>query len=307
MKKNWMQIVTLCLSAILLVVTIDQSTRLKEYQQQMENNIESLKWTVYNDVQSICNRIEGELEEANRVVSEYALEPTGLDKESRSLQSDVSVTLKEWYEDTEVTLLATMGEVTVPLSMTSDGNGTFTGQLSLSVEDNYEIFLNALISGGGLTKKEILGSWGNVFMLLPLQNGGGGWSGPDYHQGVLSSQFNITIRGQNGVPGPIKEPKFQVYKNGELAQTLSAVVHPYESASDGICYTVDTEDNLWSMECDIEDVIDIHFLCEDEYGLGYDFPFQSWNVGGETPDNQASGGASSSSSGATNLRLIWPE
>ncbi len=306
MKKNWVQIVTLCLCAILLVVTIGQGRRLKEYQEQMVNNIKSLS-SVNDDVRSISNRIERELEEAKRVVLEYELEPTGLDKESRRILSDVSVTLKEWYDDTEVTLFATMGEVTVPLSMTAVGNGTFTGQLSLPVEENYEISLNALISHGALTKQEMLGGWGNVFMLLPLQNNSGGWSGPDYRHGVLSSQINITISGQDGVPGPIQEPKFQVYKNGELAQTLSAVVDPYASASDGICYTVDTEDNLWSMECDIGDTIEIRFLCQDEYGLGYNFLFQTWTVGGKTPDYQASGGSSSSSSGNANLRLNWPE
>ena len=137
MKKNWMQIVTLCICAILLVVTIGQGRRLKDYQQQMVSNVQSLNRSVYDEVRSISNRIEGKLEEANRAVFEYALEPTGMDKQSRSLLSDVSVTLKEWYEDTEVTLHATLGEITVPLTMTADGNGTFTGHLSLPVEENY--------------------------------------------------------------------------------------------------------------------------------------------------------------------------
>ena len=144
-------------------------------------------------------------------------------------------------------------------------------------------------------------------MLLPLQNNGGSWSGPDYRQGVLSSKFNIAISGQDGVPGPIKEAKFQIYKNGELTQTLSGVVDPYASASDGICYTVDTEVNLWSMECDIGDTIDIHFLCQDEYGLGYDFLFQTWTVEGETPDNLVRGSSSSGTNSDANLRLYWPE
>lgn len=141
-------------------------------------------------------------------------------------------------------------------------------------------------------------------MLLPLQNGGGGWSGPEYRDGVLSSQFNISLRGQNGMPGPIREPRFQIYKNGKLAQTLAAVIDPYAGASDGVCYTVDTEDYNWSLECDEGDTIEIRFLCQDEYGLGYDFLFAVWTPEGETPENQGAAGALT---GLGDLRLTWPE
>ncbi|MBR2402879.1 MAG: hypothetical protein IKB01_08970 [Lachnospiraceae bacterium] len=83
----------------------------------------------------------------------------------------------------------------VNVDMKGDGTGIFSGQIFLPVEGNNEVFLCTQISGGGLTTKEELGGWGDLSMLLPLQNSGGGWSGPEYRDGVMSSQFSISIRG----------------------------------------------------------------------------------------------------------------
>ena len=58
------------------------------------------------------------------------------------------------------------------------------------------------------------------------------------------------------------------------------------------------------MACDVGDVIEIRFRCEDEFGLGYDFLFQTWVAEGETADNQASAGGQS---GSSLLELYWPE
>lgn len=304
MKKNWMQILTLCLCGILLVVTIAQGMQLSEFQRKMENQMNHLRSDVEHEIQYISNDIERELEEANRVVAEYALEPKGIDKETRSLQAEASVTLKEWYEDTQIVLLARVGDEELSLPTTTDGNGTFSSQLSLPLEGNYEVFLDALVTGGGLTKKETLSAWGEIAMMLPLRNSGGGWSGPEYCEGVMSSQFNITIEGQNAVPGPIQNPKFLTYKNGELVLTQDAVEDPYTSGTNAVCYTVDTENYDWSVECDMGDVIEVRFRCEDEFGLGYDFLFQSWVAEGDLAESPAGAGMQNGSSQVT---LYWPE
>ena len=303
MKKNWMQIITLCLCGVLLVVTIAQGRQLSEFQRKMENQMDHLRSDVEHEIQYISNDIERELEEANRVVAEYALEPKGIDKENRSLQAEASVTLKEWYEDTQIVLLARVGNEELSLPTTADGNGTFSSQLSLPLEGNYEVFLDALVTGGGLTKKETLSAWGEISMMLPLRNSGGGWSGPEYREGVMSSQFNITIEGQDAVPGPIQNPQFLTYKNGELVLTQDAVEDPYTSGTNAVCYTVDTENYDWSVACEVGDVIEVRFRCEDEFGLGYDFLFQTWVAEGETANNQASAGGQD---GSVPLELYWP-
>lgn len=304
MKKNWMQVVTLCLCGILLAVTFVQGKQLNEIQRQMDNRMDNLRDSVEREIRNISNDIERELEEADKVVAEYVLEPQGIDKENRSLQATASVALKEWYDDTEIVLLAKVGENELSLPMQGDGNGSYASQISLPLEGNNEVFLDALVTGGGLTKKETLGGWGDISMLLPLQNSGGGWGGPEYRDGVMSSQFHITIRGENGTPAPVQNPQFLTFKNGELVQTQKSIEDPYSGASDGRCYTVDTENNEWSVPCDVGDVIEIRFRCEDEFGLGYDFLFQTWVAEGETAENQASGGGQS---GSALLELYWPE
>jgi len=304
MKKNWMQVVTLCLCGILLAVTFVQGKQLNEIQRQMDNRMDNLRDSVEREIRNISNDIERELEEADKVVAEYALEPQGIDKETRSLQATAAVTLKEWYDDTEIVLLAKVGGNELSLPMESAGNGSYASRISLPLEGNNEVFLDALVTGGGLTKKESLGGWGDISMLLPLQNSGGGWGGPEYRDGVMSSQFHITIRGENGTPAPVQNPQFLTFKNGELVQTQKAIEDPYSGASDGRCYTVDTENYEWSVQCDIGDVIEVRFRCEDEFGLGYDFLFQTWVAEGETAENQASAGGQS---GSALLELYWPE
>ena len=304
MKKNWMQVVTLCLCGILMAVTLVQGKQLNEIQRQMDDRMDNLRDSVEREIRNISNDIERELEEADKVVAEYVLEPQGIDKETRSLQATASVNLKEWYEDTEIVLLAKVGGHELSLPMESDGNGSYASQISLPLEGNNEVFLDALVTGGGLTKKETLGGWGDISMLLPLQNSGGGWGGPEYRDGVMSSQFHITIRGENGTPAPVQNPQFLTFNNGELVQTQEAVEDPYSGASDGRCYTVDTENNEWSVACDVGDVIEIRFRCEDEFGLGYDFLFQTWVAEGETAENQAGSGGQS---GSALLELYWPE
>ena len=304
MKKNWMQIVTICLCGILLAVAFVQGKQLNEIQRQMDDRMDNLRDSVEHEIRNISNDIERELEEADKVVAEYVLKPQGIDKKTRSLQATASVTLKEWYEDTEIVLLAKIGGNELSLPMASDGNGSYTSQLSLPLEGNYEVFLDALVTGGGLTKKESLGGWGDISMLLPLQNSGGGWGGPEYRDGVMSSQFHITIRGENGTPAPVQNPQFLTFKNGELVQTQEAIEDPYTGASDGRCYTVNTENYEWNVQCDVGDVIEVRFRCEDEFGLGYDFLFLTWGAEGETAENQASAGGQS---GSTLLELYWPE
>ena len=304
MKKNWMQIVTLCLCGVLLVVTIAQGKQLSELQRKMENQMEHLRSDVEHEIQYISNNIERELEEANRVVAEYALEPKGIDKETRSLQAEASVTLKEWYDDTQVVLLATIGDEEISMPASTDGNGSFSSQLSLPLEGNYEVFLDALMTSGGLTKKETLSAWGEISMMLPLRNSGGGWSGPEYGGGIMSSQFHITLEGENDKPAPVENPQFLTYRNGELVQTQNAIEDPYSSTSNGRCYTVDTENYEWSVECEVGDVIDIRFRCEDEYGLGYDFLFQSWVAEGDLAESPVGSGVQGGSSQVT---LYWPE
>lgn len=326
MKNNWIQYLSFALCVVMLIIIIVQGKKLDEYQIQVNSQIQSLKMSVNDDIQSIRYYIDNQLENADKLVSSYKLKPSGIDKDDHCLKGEVSVSLKEWYEDTEVELIATVGQQNVNVNMNGDGTGSFIGQISLPVEGNNEVFLCTQISGGGLTKKEELGGWGDLSMLLPLQNSGGGWSGPEYRDGVMSAQFSVSIRGFEGGmlkvyedpdgPASVQNPEFHVYKNGKLEQTLPAIagfpedniriaagLEPESHAeSSEITYSVGNE---WSIECETGDVIDIHFVCLDEYGLGYDFFFQSWKAQSEANDNYGAGGVASEYNNSEALRLFW--
>ena len=327
MKNNWMQYLSFALCVVMLFVIIVQGKKLDEYQIQVNNQMQSLERSVNDDMQSIRNYIDNQLENVNKLVSSYKLKLSEIDKDNHCLKAEVSVSLKEWYEDTKVELIATVGQQNINVDMNGDGTGTFSGQISLPVEESNAVFLCTQISGGGLTKKEELGGWGNLSMLLPLQNGGGGGSGPEYRDGVMSSQFSITIRGFEGGmlkvyedtdgPASVQNPEFHIYKNGKLEQTLQAIAgFPEDNIrivaglepeshveSSEITYSVGDE---WTIECETGDVIDIRFVCQDEYGLGYDFFFQSWKAESDTADNYSGAAATVSEySSSEDLRLFW--
>lgn len=89
--------------------------------------------------------IHNEMRESKEMVEDYALEPTGLDPKSRSLQAELSVTLKTWREDTRVS--AVMGETW--LDMTQTEPGVFTAPLKLPAERGEVPPLELLIDNGG--------------------------------------------------------------------------------------------------------------------------------------------------------------
>lgn len=306
MKKNLLPLITTCLCVVLLVVTLIQGRKLEELSRDFDNQLVITRQILQSEIQNISGNLRSELEESACVILDSALEPTGIDSKNRQLLANASITLKEWYADTEVTLYATIDTEKIPVAMTPDETGTFTGSLALPLATGKEsiIKLDALITGGGLTKQESLGTWGDVTMLLPLQSDGGGWSGPYYRNGIMSAQFHISITGQNNIPDSVNKPEFWIYKNGELAQQLPAVTDSYSSSYNGICYTTDTEGNLWNIPCDLGDVIDIRFRCEDAYGLGYDFLFARWAAEEETGDNTQSAGVTTGD--GESLILYWP-
>ena len=308
MKKYLWQIITCGLCAVLLVIIVAQGKQLNELSQKLDSKVDNMRYELQGEISNITNIVRSELDELDRIVLNSELEPAGIDKDAKQLRANAVVNLKEWYDDTEVTLSVTIGDKKKPVLMTSDGNGTFSTivELPCELEEKNIIELEALISGGGLTRKESLGAWGDITMLLPLRSDGGGWSGPTYRNGVMSSQFNISIAAQNGTPVEINNPEFRIYKNGELVQNFEGV----ESAnfsSGGKNYTVDTEGNLWSIECEAGDNIAIRFLCEDEYGLGYDFLFADWVAVEETETSENAQSAGASYGTNRSFILYWPE
>lgn len=304
MKANWIHTVSLLLCLILLAVTLRQNRELQQQQNRLESELRELRVTMTEELRGISSNVEQAVEEVNRSVADYTLEPKEISGESQALLAEVSVSLKEWYADTQVVLTAEIGEQQVTLPMDPTGDGRFAVPVALPLgETSYEIALAAQISGNGVTRQEDLGVWSDIAMLLPLRNTGSGWDGPEYRDGTMSSHFTIFLEGRDGTPGVIRNPHFTVYQNGELMQTIPAVPDPNYNASDS-AYTVDTQGNRWHLNCEIGDAIDIRFRCEDEYGLGYDFLLANWAAEGETAAGYNGAGFQS---GSSPLNLYWPE
>lgn len=284
MRKNALQIVTLAFCVVLLIVTIGQGRKLEEYRSQLSSEMTNKYSMLYNELLSVSNRIERKLEEDSRLVEDYALEPIGLDRISRSLLAETSVTLKEWYEDTEVTLLVTVQEEEKRLPMTADGNGVFTGQMSLPVEEECEIWLNVSVSGGGLTRREELGSWSDISMLLPVQMHSWGGSVPVYKDGVLSiSSQEGDLEMRDGSPLKVSNVCYRLYVNGEL------VIEEPE------CWD-------WVHACAEGDAVRMTLFCRDEYGLGYEFTLDEFVCDEDASDH---GTGFTSSNGTASPVLSW--
>lgn len=304
MKKNGLQIVSLLLSVVLLVLLFKQNQTIEELRYSLQS-VENRMYDLEDDVRGISSDVTRAMEEAANPILDWEVQPAGIDTENQSLLANVVLELKTWQEDTTVNLETVVGAEQHILVLPTDSAGVCSGVMQVPVNEQCEIRLSSVINSGGESQRVDLGGWENISMLLPLRANGGGWSGPVYQDGVLSSQFHITIEGHGyQKPGLIREPEFQIYRNGELAQTFGAVIDPGAGASNAVCYTVDTEDYSWRLECEEGDDIEIRFLCQDEFGLGYDFLFGNWTVEGETPENQSEAGAMS---GLGELKLTWPE
>lgn len=304
MKKNGLQIVSLLLSIVLLVLVFRQNQTIEDLRRSLQS-VENRMYDLEDDVRGISGDVTRAMEEAANPILNWEVQPAGIDTENQWLLANVVLELKNWQEDTIVNLETVVGADMHILVLPVNSIGSCSGMMQVPVNEQCEVRLAAVITGGGESQRVDLGGWGDISMLLPLQANGGGWSGPEYRDGVLSSQFHVTIEGHDDQkPGLVREPEFQIYRNGKLAQTFGAVIDPGAGASNGVCYTVDTEDYRWSLGCDEGDTIEIRFLCQDEYGLGYDFLFGNWMVEGETPENVSEAGAMS---GLGDLRLTWPE
>lgn len=113
MKKNWFQILSLALNAVLLIALLMTRAELADTQNSLKNQLDSVAWRLM-DVQDQITDLSVRQREQTEDLSDFSFEPTGLDPESHTLQADMSITLRRWTADTEVTLL---------LPLTNDGSG----------------------------------------------------------------------------------------------------------------------------------------------------------------------------------------
>ena len=276
MKKNWFQILSLALNVVLLIALLMTRTELADTQNNLKNQLDSVAcWLM--DVQDQITDLSVRQREQTEDLSDFSFEPTGLDPESHTLQADMSITLRRWTADTEVTLLVTQSGRITEQPMSGSG-GVFTTPVSLPVEDTGEVSFAANITAGGQTSREEVTSYSDLAMLLPLTNDGSGYGDPTYRGGSLQLQYDLGVRKQYGTE--VVAPVFQVLKNGETVQTLPVKISESTVSSDPdvVYYTPASEEGGFAVSCQPEDTVELHLLCRDSFGLSYDFTVCTYEI-----------------------------
>ena len=276
MKKNWFQILSLALNAVLLIALLMTRAELADTQNSLKNQLDSVAWRLM-DVQDQITDLSVRQREQTEDLSDFSFEPTGLDPESHTLQADMSITLRRWTADTEVALLITQNGQTAELPMTGT-DGVFATPVGLPVEDTGEVSFAANITAGGQTSREEVTSYSDLAMLLPLTNDGSGYGDPTYRGGSLQLQYDVGIRKQYGTE--VIDPVFQVLKNGETVQTLPVKISESTVSSDPdvVYYTPASEEGGFAVSCQPEDTVELHLLCRDSFGLSYDFTVCTYEI-----------------------------
>ena len=228
MKKNWFQILSLALNAVLLIALLMTRAELADTQNSLKNQLDSIAWRLI-DVQDQITDLSVRQREQTEDLSDFSFEPTGLDPESHTLQADMSITLRRWTADTAVTLLITQNGQTAELPMTGT-DGVFATPVGLPVEQTGEVSFAVNITDGGQTSREEVTSYSDIAMLLPLTNDSSGYGDPTYRGGSFQLQYDLGIRKQYGTE--VIDPVFQVLKNGEAVRTLPAAISESTSSSD---------------------------------------------------------------------------
>ena len=276
MKKNWFQILSLALNVALLIALLVTRWELMNTQTILKSNLDGIAYRL-SDVDDRITNLSAKQREQTENLSDFSLEPTGLDPESHTLQADMSITLRRWAADTEVSLAVTQNGQTTEQPMSGSG-GVFTAPVSLPVEDTGEVSFAANITTGGQTSREEVTSYSDIARLLPLTNDSSSYSNPTYRGGNFQIQYDLGFRKQYGTE--VIDPVFQVLKNGDSVRTLPAKISEstVNSDPDAVYYTPDTAEGDIVVSCQPKDTVELHLLCRDSFGLSYDFTVCTYEI-----------------------------
>ena len=276
MKKNQLSIISLVLNVALLITLLVTRAELVNTRTILKSNLDGIAYRL-SDVDDRITNLSAKQREQTESLSDFSLEPTGLDPESHTLQADMSITLRRWTADTEVALAVTQNGRTTEQPMSGNG-GVYTALVSLPVEDTGEVSFAANITAGGQTSREEVTSYSDLAVLLPLSNDSSGYGDPTYRGGSFQLQYDLGIRKQYGTE--VIAPVFQVLKNGETVQTLPAKISEstFSGDPDVVYYTPASENGGIAVSCQPEDTVELHLLCRDSFGLSYDFTVCTYEI-----------------------------
>ena len=260
MKKNWMQYLTLLLCFILLFLCIAQTYRLEAYRSEVGREMDNLKNQLTSAIDGISYDLRNELESSSNPVESYDVTLAQIDNETRSFSLDVHITLKQWDEDTTVSLVTVSEKDKDIQYMAHDGTGTFTAAVNVPLADSDGVLLEAMVTTGGVSTRIDLEEYPDIDSLIPLRSDGCGWTETTYRKGVLILDFEQFLAWQYE-PGSISNARFEIYVNDELRQSIAAHVNSNHSFQ-----LLSTE-----LACENNSTVRLFFRCDDSFGLSYRF------------------------------------
>lgn len=267
MKEKRFQNLSLVLNVVLLITLLVTRGELMDTRTILKSKLDDIAYRL-SDMDERITNLSAKQREQTEDLSDFSFEPTGLDPESHTLQADMSITLRRWTADTEVTLLVTRNGQTTEQPM-SGTDGVFTAPVSLPVEDTGAVSFAANITAGGQTSREEVTGYSDLAVLLPLQYTGGGYGGPEYRGGTLEFySYDVSLVREYGAE--IIDPVFQILKKGTAVQRLTPELAELteDDTRDVVDYIL--KDRL-RVECAKGDTVEFHLLCRDSFGLSYDF------------------------------------
>lgn len=280
MKGKWFQIVSLALNAVLLIALLMTRAELVDTQTILKSQLDGIAWRL-SDMDNQITDLSAKQREQTENLADFSLEPTGLDSENHTLQADMKITLRRWTADTAVTLLATQNGRTAEQPMTG-ADGVFTAPVSLPVEQTGGVTFAVRITTGGQTSREEVTGYSDIAMLLPLVSlGNGSVAGPSYRKESACMEIGLDVELEKQYGAKVIEPVFQVRKNGDVVQEIPAKLLEESIAysdPDKEYYAPDAVDEKLEIPCQ-SDTIEIHLLCQDSFGLSYDFTVRTYEIG----------------------------
>ena len=280
MKGKWFQIVSLALNAVLLIALLMTRAELVDTQTILKSQLDGIAWRL-SDMDNQITDLSAKQREQTENLADFSLEPTGLDSENHTLQADMKITLRRWTADTAVTLLATQNGQTAEQPMTG-ADGVFTAPVSLPVEQTGGVTFAVRITTGGQTSREEVTGYSDIAMLLPLVSlGNGSVAGPSYRKESACMEIGLDVELEKQYGAKVIDPVFQVLKNGDVVQEIPAKLLEESIAysdPDKEYYAPDAVDEKLEIPCQ-SDTIEIHLLCQDSFGLSYDFTVRTYEIG----------------------------
>ena len=267
LKRNLLTLLLAVVCVALTVTAVNQNRQLAE-------QIQNLWGQLRQDASDIHHLKDGvaELEAAAPLAESLRVTVTDVDTVRHQVLLSLTLTPTEGAElqYPRITAHRPEGDPTDYLWPSADlrqRDGLWEGELALPVDGTSPVTLTLLTGPHNDPAGETLAEYPSMQALLPLvlADHGGEAAYDQAGDGKLYFvHLETVLTDPAGDPAEVEEPRYRVYRNGELALEVSAL--DYEIEGKGVA-------------ADPGDQIELKLTCRDAYGLSYEFGLRRWEIG----------------------------